>query len=323
MGFLARPICRYAAPLCCGAALWVSPADAQQANSTVVNIATVEIGSDAGPERVASNPASVRLDEVLDVALAGSPAAAAAPLQVGVAGAVPFTLANRGNGFEAFALTGTLVDVDGTIDGIAIDANGDGRYDPAVDRSLGRDEVSTGRLAPGASLALLLLVSPTRIGANARASVAGRAVTGSGQPGTVFRGRGDGGTDAVVGATTAAATLDLPIAAATADDLLPTLTKSQSVAAPDGSTRPVRGAVITYTLTATFRDAAAVRDAAVSDPIPERTDYVVGSLTLDGVGLSDEADDDAGRFDGSAVRVALGSVSAPATHSIRFQVTIR
>ena len=275
--------------------------------------------------RAASNAATLRLDEVLDIGLATT--ASSLRLPVGGTGAVPFTLVNRGNGQEAFALAATLADIDGTTGGFALDVDGNGVFDPAVDRLLGgTGDVATDLLPPGGTVALLLLVSPTRVGTQAHVTIAAHARTGSGRPGTLFAGRGDGGGDALVGATTAAASIDVGIAAdagPVTGDPVATLTKSQSVLAPDGSAQPKSGAVITYTLAATFSGADPAPGAAVSDPIPDRTRYVPGSLMLDGEPLSDAADDDAGSVDAGGVRVVLGSVRAPSTHTVRFQVTIK
>ncbi|MEI9849934.1 MAG: hypothetical protein WDN24_02545 [Sphingomonas sp.] len=58
-------------------------------------------------------------------------------------------------------------------------------------------------------------------------------------------------------------------------------------------------------------------------PSPPGTDYVPGSIRLDGTALTDAADADAGSFDGAGVRVALGDVAAPATRRIEFQVKIQ
>ena len=82
----------------------------------------------------------------------------------------------------------------------------------------------------------------------------------------------------------------------------------------------MRGATVTYTLLARFPAPAA--DVAIADSIPAGTTYVPGSLTLDGIVLSDSDDGDPGGFDGRAIAVRLGDVAAPASHRIVFRVTI-
>jgi uncharacterized repeat protein (TIGR01451 family) len=85
----------------------------------------------------------------------------------------------------------------------------------------------------------------------------------------------------------------------------------------------VRGATVTYSIASTFGGTGLFRTARLADPVPAGTTYLPGSLKLDGTPLSDASDGDAGSFDGAAVRVALGDVAAPATHTIQFQVTIQ
>jgi len=159
---------------------------------------------------------------------------------------------------------------------------------------------------------------------HATLKVDARAITGNGAPGSDFAGRGDGGCDAVVGATTAAAsaTVSLTVGAGS-DPIAIDVVKSQSVAAPNGSGDPVRGATVTYTIESRFGAGGAVRDARLADPIPDNTDYVPGSLRLDGAALSDADDNDAGRFDGAAIRVALGDIAGPAVRRVQFQVKIK
>lgn len=98
------------------------------------------------------------------------------------------------------------------------------------------------------------------------------------------------------------------------------LVKTQSVRAPDGSARAVSGAVVTYTLAA--RLPAGAEGARIDDPVPAGASYVPGSLRLDGTPLTDAADDDAGRFDGAAVAVALDPGAAARARTVTFQVRL-
>ena len=105
----------------------------------------------------------------------------------------------------------------------------------------------------------------------------------------------------------------------------PTLTKTQTVLDPFGGSSPVPGAVITYTVTMTLAGSGTITGAQIDDAIPANTTYVAESLTLDTASptsLTDAADADAGRFTGSAIAVTLGSVTAPASHTVTFQVRI-
>ena len=285
------------------------------AGAIVTNIAQLRSTIAGAEQTTTSNPVSLTVAERLDVTLARATQGAVQVPPGGVA--VPFLLRNAGNGREAFALAARIDDPSATVRLIAIDADGDGRFDPASETPIvdGRTPV----LAPGASLALLVVVDPAGSPVTATSlSLAASAVTGSGAPGTVFASRGDGGGDAVTGATGAAAIATAPLDSA-AD--APTLTKSQSVRAPDGSASAVPDAVVTYSLVARFPGPA--NAARIADPIPAGTRYVPGSLTLDGAPLSDAADADAGAVDVDGVAVALGDVAAPAARTVTFQVTIQ
>jgi len=277
-----------------------SPArSATPAGTVVANTAAARWTIAGAPADGWSNTDRLVVAERLDVRLAAS--ATAGP------GATAFLLTNAGTGAEAFVLAATdrAAGVASPV-GLAEDVDRDGRYDPAIDRPLAGDR--TAPLAPGATLALLALADgPLRIDA--------RAGTGSGAPGTTFQGAGDGGGDAVVGPTGAAATLVVEGAG-----LAASLVKSQAVSAPDGGTRPVAGATVTYTLAARFPAGGVA--AAIEDPLPVGTRFVPGSLRLDGAPLSDAADADAGEVADGRVRVRLGDPSAGADHTVTFAVTL-
>ncbi|MBL0915623.1 MAG: hypothetical protein IBJ13_08950 [Sphingopyxis sp.] len=57
---------------------------------------------------------------------------------------------------------------------------------------------------------------------------------------------------------------------------------------------------------------------------PDRPDtaYVVGSITLGGSPLTDNADADAGDYNGSRVRVLLGTVAGGQTRTVTFRTRI-
>jgi len=263
---------------------------------------TAEVGWTIAGERAAarSNPDRLIVAERLDVRL------------LPVAGAPAVDLVNAGSGEEAFALAAATAETaagdPGRAPPILVDANRDGRCDPAIDRPLAGDR--TPPLAAGATLRLLVCDAAGTV------RLAARAATGSGVPGTGFSGLGDGGGDAVVGPTGAAAAVTLGTAAAPQ----PVLVKSQTVAAPDGTARAVTGAAVTYTLAARF--AAAARAAEIEDPLPPGTRVVPGSLRLDAAPLSDAADADAGEVAAGAVRVRLGDVPAGGEHIVTFTVII-
>ena len=67
--------------------------------------------------------------------------------------------------------------------------------------------------------------------------------TGSGTPGTAFAGKGQGGGDAVVGATTALANGGSPLVASS---IAMTITKSATVLDPYGTAKAIPGAIVTF-----------------------------------------------------------------------------
>lgn len=295
--------------------LAVAPPAAAQANAAAapqtaagtVVANTADLGWAIGAERGATRSNTDRLivAERLDLRLAPGPTAPAG------SAALPVLLINGGNGVEAFALAAATLDDPSRPLKLVVDADRDGRCDATVDRELiaGR----TAPLAAGAALQLLVCDTPGPV----RVSV--KAATGSGVPGTTYAGAGDGGGDAVVGPSGAAATLVVGDGGegAAAE---PVLVKSQSVVAPDGSARAMVGATITYTLAAQF--AADSSAAEIEDPVPAGTRLVPGSLTLDGAPLTDTADADAGEVAAGAIRVRLGDVAAGTDHRVTFAVII-
>ena len=289
------------------------------AGTIVTNTAQLTLSTADGDRTIPSNAVALTIAERLDVTLVRSGSGSVTVPADGIA--IPFVLTNAGNGQEAFSLAAVVSDASASVRLIAIDVDGDGRYDPARDTLItdGRTPV----LAPGATLSLLVVIDPaTSTVTAASMSLSAKAVTGSGAPGTVFASQGDGGGDAVTGATGASATAAVPLGATAA---APTLVKSQTVLAPNGSVTATRDAIVTYSLEARFP--AAASGARIADPIPAGTVYVPGSLTLDGAALSDAADADAGVVDAGGVAVTLGDIAMSGTgaaiRTVRFQVKIQ
>lgn len=271
---------------------------------------------ESGQDRAASNEVSTRLDEILNLTLIREEASPAVLDNRAGTHSIRFVLRNTGNGQEAFLLSAQATG-GATVRAVALDSDGDGRYDPAHDMPVGPDGLTPG-LPPGAAIGIFVLLD---LAAATAGSVAlhAEARTGSGPPGTMFPGMGDGGGDAIVGPTAAAGAVTLPFAVAPA---AVSLVKSQRIVAPDGGTTPVRGAIVTYSIEAILQAGSGIAAAHVVDPIPVGTSYVTGSLRLDGSPLTEAADADAGRFDAGQIDVALGDLAAPADHTVTFAVKI-
>ena len=156
-------------------------------------------------------------------------------------------------------------------------------------------------------------------GQRGRVDLTAVAKTGSGAPGTSFAGLGQGGGDAVVGATGADSEDDGYYRVAKASV---SFVKSATVADAFGGTAATPGSTITYSLTATVSGSGSLANLRIGDPVPAGTTYRAGSLTLEGSSLTDAADADSGSFTGTAISVGLGTVAAGTTKTITFQVKI-
>lgn len=313
------------APLAIAAALITTPAHAGgvKAGTLIENTASATYDGGAGPVTIPSNTITVKVDELLDVTVTSRDSG---PVSAAPGSAVlTFELTNTGNGPEAYTLTANPAvagnDFDTTINGIAVDTNGNGVYDPGVDQML-TGPATTAAIAADASLTVFVLVTiPGGVadGDQSDVSLLAEAVTGTGAPGTAFAGQGAGGGNAIVGSTGANATATGSLNVGITDvDLI----KSATVRDPFGGTGIVPGATITYAIRAEVRGSGSVSDLVVTDAAPADTTYVAGSLKLDGATLTDAADADAGRSGTSGISVDLGTVSGGSSHTVTFQVTI-
>ena len=313
------------APLAIAAALITTPAHAGgvKAGTLIENTASATYDGGAGPVTIPSNTITVKVDELLDVTVTSRDSG---PVSAAPGSAVlTFELTNTGNGPEAYTLTANPAvagnDFDTTVNGIAVDTNGNGVYDPGVDQML-TGPATTAAIAADASLTVFVLVTiPGGVadGDQSDVSLLAEAVTGTGAPGTAFAGQGAGGGNAIVGSTGANATATGSLSVGITDvDLI----KSATVRDPFGGTGIVPGATITYAIRAEVRGSGSVSDLVVTDAAPADTTYVAGSLKLDGATLTDAADADAGRFGTSGISVDLGTVSGGWSRTVTFQVTI-
>jgi len=313
------------APLAIAAALITTPAHAGgvKAGTLIENTASATYDGGAGPVTIPSNTITVKVDELLDVTVTSRDSG---PVSAAPGSAVlTFELTNTGNGPEAYTLTANPAvagnDFDTTVNGIAVDTNGNGVYDPGVDQML-TGPATTAAIAADASLTVFVVVTiPGGVadGDQSDVSLLAEAVTGTGAPGTAFAGQGAGGGNAIVGSTGANATATGSLSVGITDvDLI----KSATVRDPFGGTGIVPGATITYAIRAEVRGSGSVSDLVVTDAAPADTTYVAGSLKLDGATLTDAADADAGRFGTSGISVDLGTVSGGSSRTVTFQVTI-
>jgi uncharacterized repeat protein (TIGR01451 family) len=310
------------------AAAFAGPAFAAgtPAGTNIQNMATASYELPGGGEAtVDSNTVTLRVDELLDVTVAwadasdvtATPGAGGQPLR--------FTVTNGGNGTETFTLATVANsggdDFDPGAVSIVLDSNGNNAYDAGVDTvyvagsndpELDADETIT-------VFVLATVPGTASDGQRGRLDLTAAAKTGTGAPGTSFAGLGQGGGDAVAGATGADGEDDGWYKVAKAAIAF---SKSASVADPFGGAARLPGATITYSLTASVSGTGTLGNVRVADAIPAGTTFDPGSITLDGAALSDAADADAGRFTGSGIAVSLGSLAAGASRTVTFKVKI-
>jgi uncharacterized repeat protein (TIGR01451 family) len=297
-----------------------------RAGTLITNTATASYDTGGGNiVTVDSNSVDMHVEELLDVTVAQNgtgdvPTAPGATAQV-----LSFQVTNSGNGPEAFTLTaaGNVAgdDYDPTVNGIYIDSNGNGVYDPGIDAlyPVGSEPL----LEPETSMTIFVVATtPATVGDGDRGIVTltAAAKTGTGTPGTLVPGAvGEGNVGVVIGASGGTADFDhaFRVAAATV-----TLVKSAVVLNSFGTAIPLPGATITYTIVANVTGSGSVNDLTITDSLPPEVSYQSGSITLDGGTLTDAADGDAGRFDADTVSVALGTVPGGESRTVIFRTKI-
>ena len=295
------------------------------AGTTISNTATATYDDAGGnPVSVPSNKVDIKVDELLDVKVATADPGDVV-VQPGATNRVlSFTITNTGNGSEAFRLTPNSAvggdQFDPTTTSIVLDSNGNGVYDAGTDTVYNpgsNDPV----LAPDAAIKVFVLSTiPTANDLDKGiVQLSAAATTGTGTPGTAFAGQGQGGGDAVVGASTAKST-DKGTYLVQSTTVV--FTKSAVVLDPFGGAKSVPGAIITYTLVANISGSGTLNNLLLGDAVPAGTTYQVGTITLQGSPLTDATGDDAADFASNTVTVRLGNVAGGQTRTATFKVKI-
>lgn len=299
------------------------------AGTNIQSTATVDYSVGGTPVSTSSNTASLTVAETVNVAVALQ-----SPTMSVAAGATNeallFLVTNSGNGPETFALTGDSVLVGDDFDPVPAapfiwfdtDASGDLSLADTPYVAGGNDPL----LAADASVTVILVndipaVAPD--GDRGRSELRASAATGSGVPGTLFVGQGLGGVDAVIGTSGGQVAV---FGEYLVGNIQISAVKSQTVSDQFGGTSPVPGATITYQIVVTASGTGIALNTAFNDAVPADTTYVAGSSSLNGAGLTDAVDADAGTFvtlPAPAVAVALGDLTAASgPQTIVFSVTI-
>jgi len=291
-----------------------------RAGTLISNTASASYDSGGARQTVNSNEVQIRVDELLDVAVASQDSA---PVPASGNGVLTFRVTNSGNGPEAFVLTADSAvagnPFDPTVTMLVVDTNGDGNYGEG-DAAISNGGV-IGPLDPDTFLTLFVVLDTTSApdGQSARVELTARAQTGTGTPGTVFAGQGDGGGDAVAGGSRAD---DSATGAVITSVASVTLQKSATIADPFGGSEPVPGAVVTFEIVAQISGSGSVAELVITDTVPAATTYRSGSLRLQGTGLTDAADGDAGQASPSGIAVQVGGAQVGSNPTVLFDVII-
>ncbi len=299
------------------------------ANTAISNSAQVSYSIGGAPVTVNSNTTTLNVAEILNVNVTmQTPTVSVAP--GATQRAIVVRVTNIGNASEVFRLAGNSAIAGDDFDPIPsapfiyFDTDNSGdlsaadvAYVPGTnDPTIAADQFAT-----------LLIVNniPTGLanGTIGRTQFTAQAAKGSGAPGTVLAGQGPGGVDIVVGTSSAnqSGTASYVVAGLQLNAL-----KSQTIVDQFGGTRPIPGARINYQIIITPTGTGTANAVAFTDAIPANTTYVVGTIRLNSVVLTDTADADAGQFvttPAAQVRVTLGDLtSASGAQTINFAVTI-
>jgi len=326
-------------------ALFAAPAFATGtvAGTVIDNTATLDYsvaGVPAAP--VTSAPATLVVDELIELTLTWQDGSAVAVSTPDVDDALTFLLTNTGNGDEAFGLTrnnavaGDNYDpTNGTSGAIFLEsglapgfqasgANADTLYVPGSnDPNLAPDAAqiiyvvsnTPSALANGNTGSVRLDVASLTPGA--AGSPPGTSLSAASSPALAG---GKRIAVAVVGAGNAQARA---VGTYVVGGLSVIVTKTVlSIVDTHGGNSLEPGATITYRVLMTLSGAGTADNLVITDPLPAEVTYVTNSILVNGAARTDAADADNAQFSANTVSVSLGSTPAPATVTVDFRATL-
>ena len=305
------------------------------AGTVIQNTATLTYTIGGVPTTATTPPATFTVVELINVTLVSQDAANVAVSSPDSNRALTFLVTNTGNGTEAFALArnnavagdnydplngqaGAIFLENGLQVGFqASGPNADTLYVAGSnDPSLAAD-ASRIVYVVSDTPAALVTGNVGRVELSAAATTVGAA---GAAPGTTLPGLGQGGVDAVVGATRALARQS---GGYIVSGVAVVLAKSVvSVTDPAGGASVRSGSIVTYRIVLSVNGSGIAQSLALNDPLPANTSYVVNSITVNGQARSDATDADQAEFSAGAVKVRFGDTAAPISHTVEFRVVI-
>lgn len=303
---------------------WRCWAAGTPAGTVIQNTASASYTMGGVTSLVTSKTALVTVDELINVSVAALDANPT-PTINGVA-TLGFAVANNGNGSEAFTLSANPALAGnpfvGTVQTVAIDRNNDGMYQPGTDTPIASGGGSVVIPPDGIFHILVIVAAPSGAtdGQTSQLQLSAAWATGTGSPGTLFKSKGNSGVDAVIGASGGQGTARAPLIV---NDANVALTKSATILDPKGGTTAVSGAIVTYTIVGQVSGTGTATGLTISDTFPANTTYIPGSVTLNGVALTDAADSDPGAATTNGISVALGNVKGGGpSQTVTFKVKL-
>ncbi len=299
------------------------------AGTVIMNTVSVNY-TIAGNNYSQSSNASLRIAERLELTLTLQDASPV-PVLPGQANAVStLRITNTGNGNDAYTLSATGAGIGGdqfdpVVTAIYFDANGNGVFDQSTDVLYSS---GTGTVTADGFLTIFVLSSiPATTMTNGdvgTVNLTAVSASGTGPAGTILPGAGEGGSDAVIGASQGTRTAAGSYAISSGATV--NVTKTAVILDPYGGNRPQPGATIRYTLSVTMAGTGTAIGIVISDAIPASTTYKPGTIVLNGVPLTDATDADAGNFgitSPNTITVNVGNLtSASPAQVISFDVKI-
>lgn len=293
------------------------------AGTSISNTASVSYEVGGSTITADSDPVTVTVQELINVTIISQDSGNVSVSSPETGAELKFQVTNTGNGNEAFIINQVNIggdEFDVTLSTIYLD-DGDGVYEPGTD-DVAYDNSTPSTIAPDASITIWVTSDiPDSLNNNDTSEVQVSALSktfsddGQDNPdaGDVVSGGGDSSTDAVYGS-----------AAANADDtatfvvsaIQVTILKAiSSITDQFGTSQPVPGAEVVYTLTVTVTGTGDAESVTATDPLPDQLllkDGVAGIITVDGVDLTAVSGDDIASYDANTntVTVVLGTVTA-------------
>jgi len=304
------------------------------AGTEIPNQATISYVIDATNYIGESNTITTQVAELLNVNCVWQDSTNIAVSPGDMARVLTFRVTNTGNGTDEYALAFLSTIVGDNFDplpvALYIDIDDNGAYDPIIDIQY-QVGINDPLLPADDGITVFVLndipIDPSDgdLGYSELTATSNTVINANAArtPGIMIQGVGDGGTDAVIGSSSGSASSTGIYEVSSASI---SIIKSASIVDPSGGSEPLTGAVITYSLVVAVSGSGTALDSIMTDVIPVETSYNPGTLSLNGIPLTDMADIDAGDAGGTTpgtITVYLGDVLAGSpAQVIAFDVTI-